>query len=59
LGRLVATKAVVHTTDAAAEETYVGQRHPAIVAAVELGGVRTALFVPMLKNDELVDVFSL
>jgi GAF domain-containing protein len=42
-GRMVATKAVVHVADAAAEPGYVEQRDPAAVAAVELGGVRTAL----------------
>ena len=35
------------------------RRNPAIVAAVELGGVRTVLFVPMLKEDELIGVFAL
>ena len=30
-----------------------------IVAAVELGGVRTALGVPMLREDELIGAFTL
>ncbi len=59
LGRLVATKTVVHIADAAAEEAYVKRRHPAIVAAVELGGSRTVLLVPMLNEDELIGVFAL
>ena len=33
---------------------YIEERHPAVVAAVELGGVRTFLAVPMLKENELV-----
>ena len=38
---------------------YIEQRDPAIVAAVELGGVRTILAVPMLKENELIGSFSL
>ena len=59
LGRVIATKALVHVTDAAAEEAYTELRHPAFVAVVELGGVRTFLFVPMLKENELIGVFTL
>ena len=58
-GRMIATKAVVHIADAAAESAYIEERHPAIVAAVELGGVRTALYVPMLKENELIGAFAL
>ena len=56
---MVATKAVVHVADAAAEPGYVELRDPAAVAAVELGGVRTALYVPMLKESELIGAFTL
>jgi GAF domain-containing protein len=58
-GRMLETKTAVHLADAAAEKAYTEQREPGIVAAVELGGVRTILFVPMLKEDELIGVFSL
>jgi class 3 adenylate cyclase/putative methionine-R-sulfoxide reductase with GAF domain len=58
-GRMVATKAVVHVADAAAEPGYVEQHDPAAVAAVELGGQRTALYVPMLKEGELIGAFTL
>ena len=58
-GRMVATKAVVHVADAAAEPGYVEQHDPAAVAAVELGGQRTALYVPMLKESELIGAISL
>ena len=58
LGRMIVTKAVVHVADAAAEPGYLEEREPA-VAAVELGGVRTALFVPMLKEGELIGAFTL
>ncbi|HWX35735.1 MAG TPA: GAF domain-containing protein, partial [Steroidobacteraceae bacterium] len=57
--RMLKTKKIVHVADVAAEETYTEQRHPTIVAAVELGGVRTILFVPLLKGDELIGAFSL
>ena len=55
---MVATKTVVHVADRAAEEAYIG-RVPATVAAVEQGGVRTMLFVPMPKEDEIVGAFTL
>ena len=41
IGRMVATKAVVHVVDLAAEQRYVERRDPATIAAVELGGVRS------------------
>ena len=53
-GRMVAAKAVVHFADAAALPAYTKQRDPDVVAAVELGGVRTFLAVPMLKDDNLI-----
>ena len=53
-GRMLETKAVVHIADLAAESAYIEERHPAFVAGVELGGVRTILAVPMLKEDELI-----
>ena len=54
---MVATRTVAHVADLAASEDYV-ERHPAAVAAVELGGVRTALAVPMRKEDELIGSFT-
>ena len=38
-------------------DTYVEQRDPAYVAAVELAGIRTFLAVPMLNQDELIGAF--
>jgi GAF domain-containing protein/HAMP domain-containing protein len=58
MGRMVATKRLVHVADAAAEEAYVERREPGITAAVELGGIRTYLIVPMLKENELIGVFT-
>ena len=58
-GRLVATKSMVHTPDLAAEKQYVEERRPSYVEAVELGGIRAFLVVPMLKNDELIGAIGL
>ena len=52
--RMVATKAVVHVVDVTAEQAYIVQSDPHYVAAVELGGSRTVMAVPMLKEDELI-----
>jgi two-component system, NtrC family, sensor kinase len=58
LGRMVATKTVVHVTDLAGEKSYI-ERAPSVVAAVELGGIRAFLAVPMLKEGELIGAFTL
>ena len=57
--RMLATKTTVHVADLAAEPIYTEERDPAIVAAVELGGVRTLLAVPMLKESELIGAFAI
>ena len=57
--RLVATKSAVQVVDLAAGEDYVERRSRSIVAAVELGGTRTVLAVPMLKENEVVGVLWL
>jgi class 3 adenylate cyclase len=56
---MLATRSVVHTDDLAAEGVYVEQRYRGVVAGVELGGVRTNLAVPMLKDKELIGAFIL
>ena len=53
---MVATKAAIHIADAATDQDYI-ERRPEMVAAVELGGVRTFLVVPMLKENELIGAF--
>ena len=53
------TRSVVHITDAAAERSYIEERRPPFVDAVELGGVRTVLLVPMLKETGAIGVFAL
>ena len=44
-------KGAVQIPDLAATDAY-RQRHPGMVDAVELGGIRTAVAVPMLKDDD-------
>jgi GAF domain-containing protein len=58
MGRVVRTKSVVHIADLAAERVYVERRYPPVVAAVELGGVRTVLLVPLLKESEIIGTFT-
>jgi len=59
LARVAETKAVVHISDLAEEPTYIERRHPRLVALVESAGARTFLFVPMLKEGELVGVIGI
>src|SRR5262249_36934829 len=56
--RIATTKQIVHIADLVASRGYV-ERDPVVVAAVELGGVRTMLGVPMLKEGELVGAILL
>src|SRR5262249_26768851 len=53
LGRLAATKQMVHVADVMTIPSYL-ERNPYVVAAIELGGYRTVLGVPMLKDNELI-----
>jgi GAF domain-containing protein len=53
LGRAVRTKQAVHIADVTAEPAY-RERDPMRVAAADLGGVRTMLNVPMLKESEVI-----
>ena len=59
IGRMLATNSVVHVADLAAEEAYIEQRDPVVVAGVQLGGVRTLIVVPMLKENELIGAFAM
>ena len=49
-GRMLATKTAVHVPDLAAQPAYTEQREPGIVTAVEVGHIRTALYVPNAKG---------
>ena len=58
VSRIATTKQLVHIADLAASRGY-AERDPVVVAAVELGGVRTMLGVPMLKEGELIGAILL
>jgi signal transduction histidine kinase len=58
LGRVMQTLRTVHIADVTMDPAYV-EGEPIFVAAVELGGFRTILNVPMLKENELIGVFAI
>jgi two-component system NtrC family sensor kinase len=58
LGRIIETRQTVHIADVTAEPAYV-EGEPVYVAAANLGGFRTFLAVPMLKDNELIGVFAI
>jgi signal transduction histidine kinase len=53
LSRVLRTKEVVHISDITADQAYI-ERDPLFIAAAELGGFRTVLAVPMLKEADVV-----
>ena len=55
-GRAIRTRSVVHIADISTAEPY-RDRVPLAVAAVELGGIRTMAFIPLLKDDEVIGLF--
>jgi signal transduction histidine kinase len=58
IARAARTWQTVHVADMRAEQSYL-DREPVAVSAVELGGVRTVVAVPMLKPNEVVGVISM
>jgi len=58
LGRVADTLQTVHIADVKAEPAYV-DGETVFVAAVNLGGFRTAVIVPMVKDGVLVGAFSI
>jgi two-component system NtrC family sensor kinase len=58
LARLTETKQRVHIYDARTEAAY-RKRFAPFVAAVELGGVRTLLLTPLLREGELIGAFAI
>src|SRR5262249_8146726 len=53
LGRVIATKQLVHIADYTQDVAY-KQRDPLAVSIVELAGARTLIIIPMLKEGELI-----
>src|SRR5262249_18151711 len=53
LGRVIATKKLVHIADYTQDVAY-KQRDPLAVSIVELAGARTLIIIPMLKEGELI-----
>ena len=58
LGRVANTKKTVHVADAQ-EDSAFSAREPGRMAAVEMGGTRSFVIVPMLKEDKLIGAMSI
>jgi signal transduction histidine kinase len=58
LSRLVKTGQVIHLRDLRTDESYLA-RDPRIVSLVEVGGARTFLAVPMLKEGEIIGAINM
>jgi GAF domain-containing protein len=58
LGRVAFTKQVEHIADIKKSQSYM-ERNPLITIAVDLGGFRTVLSVPMLKGNELIGAINI
>jgi len=57
LGKAVHERRTIHVADLSTEEPYLS-RVPLAVASAELGGVRTFLHVPLLKDDVVLGVLT-
>ena len=58
LARVITTRRMVQVADVATTRVY-AEGHPVAVDAVELGGVRTVVSVPMLKENELIGMINI
>jgi GAF domain-containing protein len=58
IDRAAETKQAVQIADVTAEEPYL-RGDPFVVTAVKLGGLRTVVSVPMVKEDELIGVITI
>jgi len=59
VGHMVVAKTPMHVRDVMAEDAYLARRDAGAVAAVELGGARTVLSVPLLDKGEMTGAFFL
>ncbi len=57
MDRIARSRKPVHVADLRADRSYL-EGHPLLVTAVDIGGIRTYLGVPMLKANELVGVIA-
>jgi GAF domain-containing protein len=58
LARMIGTKQPIHVADLREAQCYI-ERDPVITALVEVGGGRTIVAVPMLKENELVGAINI
>ena len=58
LARVARSRKPVHVADLRKDRAYL-DGHALTVTAVDVAGIRTAVFVPMLKNNELIGVISI
>jgi GAF domain-containing protein len=58
MGRVLTTKQPVHVADVLADQSYI-EGYPGMVGVGELGGARTLLQVPLLKDSELVGTIAI
>ncbi len=58
ISRVVQSRQTVHITDYRVDQSYL-DRDPGTVSAIELGGARTLLIVPMVKDDELIGAIGI
>ena len=58
LGELATRKTPLHIPDLTRHESYT-EGDPTVVAAVDLGGIRTQLSVPLLKDDHVIGFIGL
>jgi two-component system, NtrC family, sensor kinase len=58
LGSMARERRLIHITDVSLRDSY-KQRDPLSVASVELGGIRTFMAVPLVKEGSLLGAFTL
>jgi GAF domain-containing protein len=57
-GRAIRTKRAIHIPDLMNDEGYL-KRDPRLVALVEIGGARAAIFTPLRKDNEVIGIMVL